>query len=246
MKQTLIFFLAMILLNPLSFATEDVVAFVSTRNQPKKLEWIQKNSPGLGNGEEIKQLLSTQNYTELLKRVWSEKDPKKRLQFLEEQAKGGHVVLMYEYALEALRQNPTLEVFSSCTQPWIDAAAARTEQDLVCIDDPTASTAIESLMRDYLESAVSLIEDHYSLEQYQNHMLQNEEQMLIRIQEITTQALDSTKPLPSPKWLAFHGEKGEKALLQDGEFDQKRRIFGRDYIKMLKQEQDTLKITDNG
>lgn len=211
----------------------DVVSFVATKANAQEMNSIKEKYSGLSDTAKANQLLKDQNYTEVLKMVWSEKDPKKRLQFLEAQANNGHPVLMLEYGIENLQQSPSLETFIEKTQPWLVSGIVRTQQDLSTVNDETAGTAIQELMITYYSEIDPLLQDKYTQQQAEEFMKKNEKEMIENVDKQIRMVLDPSKTLPSPKWVSYHGKKasnGENNMIPEKDWDTTRKEFAKQIL----------------
>jgi len=109
---------------------------------PEFIKKINEENEGLKSAEDMNELLDKQDYIEILKAVWSEPDETKKLEFLKKASEEGHPILMLEYAVEYFKNTPTLEEYIAVSQPWMIAGFVRTQQDLACIEDPSAMAAV--------------------------------------------------------------------------------------------------------
>lgn len=212
---------------------KDVVSFIAVRANPEEMKKIVQNGKGLSNMKEVDQMLKDNDYIGVLKSVWSEKDTKKKMAFLQAQANAGHPLFMLELGIENLKQTPTLENFISNAQPWLVSGIVRTQQDLECIDDPSAKTAVQALMIGYYREIDPILQGKYTQEEAEQFMQSHTSEMMENVNKKVNEVLDPSKSLPSAKWLSYHGLKaanGEPNMIS-GDCDAARKEFAKRIIE---------------
>ncbi|GAB4236960.1 MAG: hypothetical protein Tsb0021_16770 [Chlamydiales bacterium] len=204
----------------------DVIAFVAQRNNPDFMKKIMEEHDGLKDMKKADQLLQEQDYIPLLKMVWSEKDQQKRNAFLKKASEKGHPIMMLEYSVESLNENPTLEEFIKESQPWMVTGAVRTQQDLVCVENPTALEVIQSIIFTYGVAINTPMEGKYTQEEVLSYIEKNQETALKSVEERMRQSLYQ-KNVPSPKWITYSSGKDEEPaqLISEDECQERRKEF---------------------
>jgi len=211
-------------------ADPNVLTFASTKSEVLK-EGYYQDYEGLKDLGELDRLLEEQNYTEVLKHLWSEADAQKRRAWLEEKIATEHPILFFELAEESYLENPTLECYVTRAMPWIIAGATRTLLDARCAQDTHCLLAAEELMATYQQRILGHVLTKYTLEEIEEYVLEHHNEFLEENRAIQRKAftpITEDKTLPSPKWV-FEGE----SKVPENQFDAVRRRGALEILGML-------------
>jgi hypothetical protein len=123
--------------------------------------FIQKESSGykgLCNLKELDGWLIGCNYACIIKSLWSEQLPEKKVVWLKEKEDAFHFPLLFEQSIEEFLINPTLKTASKISIPLIMAATIRLKQDLCCLnmDEEESHCIVDSLEGAYYEALTEL------------------------------------------------------------------------------------------
>ncbi len=163
-----------------------------------------KGYNGLADTKKLNTLLAAQEYGEVLKHLYSEKDREKRLTWLKQQALEGHVVCAFELSKEYGR----LQNMEEC-YVWLDIAFNRLMQDLACNNDeslePRMALLSVLLQGSYLRD---LMLDMYDPAKFSDRWKAEEAclQMIKKCVKRAYQMLSEWQKYPSPAWLSCHCE----------------------------------------
>jgi|GEM_PF-2715013 len=146
--------------------------------------------PGLSNEAHVHQKLTQGDYLAVLQCVWSERDNEKRLNFLAQGAKDSHVPLIFEYAYESLRQNPTKETLEGTVVPYFTLGMARTYADVSCLEEGYGEKVSHFL--NVMELRLKAMEGEPSLQ---------------AVYQKVTEMIKESKDLPSPEWIRLIDER---------------------------------------
>ncbi len=181
----------------------DVIQFSSNFN----MATIEK----LGNGGyvglqthaagQFQHLAAIQDYVEILKCIWTEKNIDQRIQFLRPFAEQGHVIMMFELfralGMEMLLKKDFSEDKIKEMMKWRILGQHCTIMDIACNNDPTCQAARSALIH-YYTPILKEFKDHKVQEKMNGCMTKEAMETIIR----------EWSPLenhPSPKWIAYHG-----------------------------------------
>lgn len=180
---------------------DDVVLFSGLYSCPDFVEQLPEkgyNGKASLTPEKQSELLKKQNYIDMLKYVWTEKDINEKIAWLRPLAQEGHAILCFELsrALGAAHQNSYSSEIIMESMIWYLKGHAHTRFDCACIDDISCLSAIDALMF------------YYGNDSYDMPEKAIEKATPSAIKEIKRQILlelPLSENLPSPKWLAYHG-----------------------------------------
>lgn len=180
-------------------AEKDLVCFTAKYSKDFVIQLRKHGYNGLSTveSEKLEELLHAQNYSKILKFIWSEKDIEYKLKWLQEQASKGHVILMFEIGRATLElQKPSKDQILEAYK-WRTLGRIHTHLDAACFGDTSlvaASSDLTSLYNlDSLFQKFILVRDKKTFSaniQAQNNIIKD-----IQLKEGD----------PSPKWLLFHG-----------------------------------------
>jgi hypothetical protein len=160
-------------------------------------ERIFKGYSGLSDSKKVDSLVHRQEYGEILKYLWSEKDRSKRLIWLKKHAEAGHIPCMFELSKEYALQGTVEECFV-----WYYLACNRLFQDLHCC---TARREIACA------SLTALYANHLKKSMVQNVAKQSLLPLTKKcVQRVSTQ-LSVWRHYPSPSWLSESIQNGQKS-----------------------------------
>ena len=165
--------------------TQDVLCFVNRHSEDPFPGY-----DGLKNEKKIEALLEAQNYIEVLKHVWTEKDTNKKYVWLKNKALDNHVILMFELSklCAALRQDDT-------AIHWLLVAITRTGLDISHCSDPSLGDASAFLAMNY-GTYMQHIPNFASL----GDTPLSDAVFLKILKEVK-----NFKKWPSPLWITYHG-----------------------------------------
>lgn len=191
------------------FNLDNIMAFL---RQYAAKELDVSGYPGLKASNQVATFLKEENYRELLKLVWSEKDNDYKLAWLKKQANAGHVIFMFETArllgkICNNNQKLILEAFH-----WRTLGRIHTYIDSACYND------------DSVRDIANELQDIYQLE----HLLKGFSEakrielagiIFKQIEQIFKVEIKDTQP--TPRWLQFYGMTcylGINAIFPEGEW----------------------------
>lgn len=187
---------------------EDVVLFAFTRTQPEELKQYLLAYKGMGDPAVLDENLKRQNYSEVLKQLWSEEDEEKKLRWLREKSSESHPILLFELAVEEIKADPSLEGFTESLY-YLELGRYRTELDALCINDSSAAVAAGSLYNMYSRVVSEEVEEYPELVKeikqapHDKLSVQILEKVLSTLKDIR----NNISSLPSPKWVSEHALK---------------------------------------
>jgi hypothetical protein len=184
---------------------EDVVIFTFQRNHPEEMQKYLLQYNGMKDLNALEQNLKEQDYIAILTALWSEQDPDKRLMWLREKQIGSHPILLFELAVEVMKQAPTMENFEEALY-LLELGRYRTEIDAVCITDVSASAAGQSLYSIYAKAISEEVIESPALVKALVETPQNDlsegvlERLLLALKRIRVELTE----LPSHDWVSDH------------------------------------------
>ncbi|MEC7839127.1 MAG: hypothetical protein VX777_03695 [Chlamydiota bacterium] len=184
---------------------DDVVIFTFNRNNPQALQRFLLDYDGMLNENILEENLRNQNYIAVLRALWSEENAQKRLEWLKKKESESHPILLFELAVEVIKEEPNLENFQKSLY-YLELAKYRTDLDAVCVNDSSARAAPQSLYQTYSRAVADVVDRAPNLKnQLTQSVLQGVDkevltQLLSALQEIELQ-IDA---LPSPEWVSTH------------------------------------------
>lgn len=212
----------------------DVVSFSMNKSEEIKLK-LRENYSGLNDEEELDDLLQEQNYIEVLKHLWSEKDGLKRCTWLEKKIEEGHPILMFELAEDYYSQDPTLECYLTKAMPWIIAGATRTVLDARCTKDKSCAIVPERLLFTYQQRILSDLLKKYPIEVMEDYVAAHEEafqkeSFLIQKRVFSPFVQCPKHKMPSPRWIFVQGVDSE---IPEAQFDDIRKKSAETLLEMF-------------
>eukprot|EP00742_Colponemidia_sp_Colp-10_P002671 GILJ01002854.1.p1 GENE.GILJ01002854.1~~GILJ01002854.1.p1 ORF type:complete len:308 (-),score=59.62 GILJ01002854.1:163-1086(-) len=196
---------------------KDAIAFSSLQNNRELRDHAIKGYNGLSSKNDVDRFLKEENYIELLKHIWSEKDPKVRNEWLQRQvnSSNAHPLLMLEYATEQLRQNPLSHENINENKAWSVAGLVRAANDAACVDDMDAENSVQKLEGIYEQASESALseENKKMIKEYKTYMTENfdkgahlkyHDRVKSVGRQVLREAIQNADSLPSPVWLAYN------------------------------------------
>ena len=184
---------------------QDVVTFAMSYSREVVRSLKKQGYDGLqdGNIKKLRRYLRQENYVVLLKYVWSEKNLDKKITWLTEYAKRGHIIFMLElcralsFKISAVRslderQALLVEIFK-----WKMVAITSLKIDMACVDDPSLGVVFNTLSHGYRFQQLPGITQEIA-ERCRKEALPQVIAMMEEYPERITH-------LPSPTWLSYHG-----------------------------------------
>jgi hypothetical protein len=228
--------------NSVSFTNpKDVVSFTSVQLVPEQLAKAIEGYKGLSDPAKADEALKAGNYIEVLKYLWSEKDHKKRLDWLKQKTSESHPVLLYEYAIETLRNNQPLnwDAFLQSTAVSF-VANLRAMQDAQCFSDNSVQAAAGMLFITYsqLVAQDNLIDEKTTTE-FMDRLRKDPKPYLQIVEGYFQPVVDGTAQLPSPDWIRYHGMaslQGQDASIPADECAKKRKEVAQIILDKLKEQ----------
>jgi hypothetical protein len=161
-------------------------------------------------------LVEKQDYVEILKIIWTEKDHDVAIAHLEPEAKKGHAILMLELhrtlceKMKAENKFPTETLKAAFT--WYIHGIQTTILDIACNTDNSTQAAVDMLRYSYAPgNLISPSEwQKFDIRAFGDSIIKN---------------LELPASYPSPKWVTYHGMaifRGENSLLPEAEWNGKR------------------------
>lgn len=184
---------------------QDPVVYAFNKDDPATLHNLALQYKGMDNLDVMDNYLKEGEYIPILKRLWTENDHERRYNWLEEKRSQSHPLLLFELALDNIRQDPTLKGFASSLY-LIEFAKDRTEMDTACVTDNSADDAARSLYQIYAKALANFVKKNPGLDAELQKAPKEElskeilEQLLAALKE--TQA--NLDKLPSPNWTSQH------------------------------------------
>ncbi len=132
-------------------AENDLVCFTAKYSEDFVTQLRKHGYKGLKaiESEKLEELLNAQNYSKILKHIWSEKDTDYKLKWLQEQAFKGHVILMFEIGRAVLElQKPSKDQILEAYH-WRTLGRIHTHLDAVCFGDTSLVAASSDLTSCY-------------------------------------------------------------------------------------------------
>jgi len=187
---------------------EDPVIFSFNRNDPSKLHELALKYNGMDNLDAMDRYLLRSDYISILKRLWTENDQDKRYNWLEEKRPESHPLLLFELALETIKQDPSLKGFTRALF-LLELAKDRTEMDTACVADSSAEVAANSLYQIYAKSVADVVKNNPGLyDEVQNASKQElSKTILEQLLKALKEAEVNLNRLPSPSWTSQHALK---------------------------------------
>lgn len=144
-------------------------------------------------------------FSRVLKTLWSEKDLKKKLFWLEQKSIESHPLLLFEEAIAKFQDTPTLTVLVQETIPLVHGAHFRLLQDAACSLNPVVPKYIvDRILEVYRVRLGQLV---YKKLKKPLFIIENEAQIqelnLLKVKQIAENSL--SRALPSPVWIGFCG-----------------------------------------
>lgn len=202
-------------------------------------EAIAANGPGLANLTTAKRLLEGEKYFPLLRVVWSEKNPEKRLSFLKGAADQSHTLMILEYALEYFRQNPDAQSFEEVVSPYLMYGTLRFMQDLSTWewkDTKDFYEAIDFLAHYQREFEKINPEIHLSDFVFAHNLFLKEKADLI---------LEKKLSLPSSEWVKFANFSNVTEMKDSEECEQIKGFIWRHMVDQINQNSTIATIAYN-
>lgn len=184
---------------------EDPVIYSFNRDDGAALRQLSLRYKGMDDLDVMDRDLANGNYIPILNRLWTENKSERRFNWLEEKRPERHPLLLFELAVETIKQDPSLKGFTRSLF-LLEFARDRTEQDTVCVTDSSADEAASSLYQVYGKAIAEVVKAEPGL--YDE--IQEAPKGLLTKQVLTPllQALKDTQTnldtLPSPKWVSHH------------------------------------------
>lgn len=203
---------------------QDVVSFSSKFSKEYLSELSKKSYHGFAKikGAEWDKLVEQQNYVEILKIIWTEKDLDVAIAHLEPEAKKGHAILMFELSRTLYRKMKVENKFPietlKAAATWYFSGLHTTILDLACNTDNSTQAAIGMLRLAYQPG----------------QLIPQTELQKINGGELYDSLLKNWElpaSYPSPKWVTYHGMaifQGKDSLLPETQWNEKRAAKFRD------------------
>ena len=196
---------------------QDAVSFSSHRNnREKKEELLRTGYKGMSTYSEtqLSDLIDKQNYIEILKCLWTEKNLDKKIAWLRPLAELGHALLCLELSSVLIEKSQlkTLEDVKESTEFFIKGLI-HIDLDASCSDDSSVKAAIGFLLQTY-QSHIKPTFDEKELQDFTSKI---KKQALLNFKYTTN--------LPSPKWVTYHGLDifmGRNSLTPEASWEKKR------------------------
>ncbi len=152
---------------------------------------------GLDDTKLLTDLLNRENYIEVLKHVWSEKNQAKRIGWLTQAAENGHVICMFELFKEWAQIKNYKEMYF-----WYLMAQTRLLQDIACCNDESVRAAYDCLFFGYGPwLGLAFVRRFLDCLDKDCDMLK----CTIDLNTSVLSKLKSLKQYPSPVWVSHHG-----------------------------------------
>jgi hypothetical protein len=203
---------------------QDVVSFSSKFSKEYITELTREGYHGFAKvkGAEWDKLVEQQNYVEILKIIWTEKDLDVAIAHLEPEAKKGHAILMFELSRTLYRKmkaenNIPIETLK-VAGTWYLHGLLTTLLDIACNTDNSTQAAIGMLRLAYQPGQL--------IPQTQLQQINGGE-----LYDSFIKNWELSASYPSPKWVTYHGLaifQGKDSLLPETEWNEKRAIKFRD------------------
>lgn len=176
----------------------DVIAFIGSfcTDFINKLKSERYNGVLTLSEEKLKSLLDEQNYIEVMKYLWTEKDVEKAINFVKPIAEAGHAIFMMELFRLLSEQiktikTPTEENFKEALK-WFVWGMTTVEVDIACNTDKSTKEALSMLNVCYSSFKPKTPQNTWNKtweKYFQDYLLQ----------------WKSVENPPSPKWVMHHG-----------------------------------------
>lgn len=185
----------------------NVVAFCESYFNKAELEKIKKEGKesGLSYTNVLSEQLSHGNYIPVLKAIWSEENPERKITWLRTCALTQlHGPLMFELAVEEFAHDPRPVVLNARSLPLIKAAAFRVQQDAKCSKDASVynGDAHARMFGAYVARLNELTQKFLGMTPRQAESLVQPDPNY-SLATIASRSL--TVELPSPVWIKNHG-----------------------------------------
>lgn len=201
------------------------------RSNPGFMQKESSGYKGISNSKELNQWVIESNYTCIIKSLWSEELPEKRLVWLKEKEEAFHFPLLFEQSIEEFLINPTLNTASTTSIPLIIAATISLKQDLSCLnlDENETRRIVEAFEGAYYGTLTELTQKKLGLSVPEILLVDNTGSSIIeKIDRIATSTFKSTRE--DICWL-LHDSSKEGALKEESSWPQLREDVLKNWFK---------------
>ncbi len=184
---------------------DDIIIFTFKRNQPHAVQKIALDNNGMNNMNALENNLQSGDYIPVLKALWSEKDIKKKIDWLQEKKHESHPILLFELSVEVVKEDPSLSNLEESLY-LLELGKYRTDLDAICVSDSSALAAAQSLYNNYSKVIATVVSQNPSLKEMLTTGQSKEmnvrilQKLLISLKQVQ-QKLNS---LPPPNWVSTH------------------------------------------
>lgn len=213
---------------------DDPVVYSFGRDDPATLQQLSLKHKGMTDLDQLDRHLQQGDYISILKSLWTENQKDRRYNWLEEKRAESHPILLFELAVESIKQDPSLNGFVNALF-LLEFAKDRTEMDAACVTDNSAEDAANSLYKIYAQSVAHVIKSDSGLYDQIQQMPKGDlsKQILQKLLAALKETEANFDKLPSPNWVSHHALKrlfSNQNLLSDADDCKQKRL---DVLKAL-------------
>ncbi|MDN3507007.1 MAG: hypothetical protein P0S96_07250 [Simkaniaceae bacterium] len=188
----------------------DVLVYTNNRTE-EYFSALQAHYGGLPSDKVLDDLLSQQEYIEILNYLWAERDQALRISWLENKLPEGHPILIAELAIEYISRDPSIHTYLFSSRPLLDVAVCLTEIDTSCTSDASVEAATGFLNFQYSNLLLTTLLEHHPREAVQaywkDHYIEFKNLKIALLRQFLNRFFDSQQTVPTPKWVFSHGLK---------------------------------------
>ncbi len=210
---------------------QDAVLFALSKNNPEELQKISDSNQGIQDENLLDNNLSQNDYVAILKSLWSEKDPQKRMRWLKKHEAENRPLLLFELAAELMTESPNPANFEESLY-LLELAKSLAELDAVCIEDSSVKDAGQILYVAYGKAIGQMVTKDPELirELSQSSATQMSINILKKLLASLKKFRDNPDLLASPDWLSTHSL---KKLLSNKEFIDSKEVCAKKKAEQL-------------